>query len=205
VISPWSDHALEPYDPRLVDAAVEAACAAVGKTPPASPARWRWRLVGLALGQLGALGVALCLPEVLPRLARMRGLLLPVMLIGAFALTAGTWLGVEPQLRRVPLQIAAMAIAWLVITGAGQMGIPRWSFLALDAAVAIGCAIVGATFLALLASIFALVLLAAIVLGGIASHRGSRRDGDIAMAVIVGYAVGQWLPLPITSFVKFLL
>lgn len=37
VISPWSDHLLEAFDPVLVNAAVEAACAAVHKTPPALP------------------------------------------------------------------------------------------------------------------------------------------------------------------------
>src|SRR4029078_1395966 len=31
VISPWSDHALEAFDPVLVNAAVKAACATVGK------------------------------------------------------------------------------------------------------------------------------------------------------------------------------
>jgi hypothetical protein len=37
-------------------------------------------------------------------------------------------------------------------------------------------------------------LLAGTVPGRIAAHRGSRRDGDIAMAVFVGYAIGQWMP-----------
>jgi pimeloyl-ACP methyl ester carboxylesterase len=46
VISPWSDHLLEAFDPVLVNAAVEAACAAVHKTPPAPPTAWLWRLLG---------------------------------------------------------------------------------------------------------------------------------------------------------------
>jgi len=37
VISPWSDHALEVFDPVLVRAAVTAACATVGKPVPAAP------------------------------------------------------------------------------------------------------------------------------------------------------------------------
>ena len=49
VISPWSDHFLEGFDPVLVNAAVEAACAAVHKTPPAPPTAWLWRLLGVAL------------------------------------------------------------------------------------------------------------------------------------------------------------
>src|SRR5256885_15431513 len=59
VISPWSDHTLEPYDPVLVNAAVEAACAALGQTPPAAPTCWRWRVAGLVVGGLGAVGVGL--------------------------------------------------------------------------------------------------------------------------------------------------
>src|ERR1017187_10040069 len=37
VISPWSDHLLEAFDPVLLNAAVEAACAAVHQTPPPPP------------------------------------------------------------------------------------------------------------------------------------------------------------------------
>ncbi|HXJ72086.1 MAG TPA: alpha/beta hydrolase, partial [Candidatus Dormibacteraeota bacterium] len=57
VISPWSDHLLEAYDPMLVRAAVKAACAAVGKPVPTAPTAWRWRFAGLVLGIAGALGL----------------------------------------------------------------------------------------------------------------------------------------------------
>src|SRR3954464_1048038 len=50
VISPWSDHALEPFDPVLVNAAVRAACGTVGKPVPAAPTAWRWRFAGLVVG-----------------------------------------------------------------------------------------------------------------------------------------------------------
>jgi hypothetical protein len=49
VISPWSDHVLEVWDPLLMNASVQAACAAVHRTPPPSPTAWRWRLVGAML------------------------------------------------------------------------------------------------------------------------------------------------------------
>jgi Alpha/beta hydrolase family len=49
VISPWSEHILEVYDPVLVRAAVKAACAAVGKPVHAAPTAWRWRFAGLVL------------------------------------------------------------------------------------------------------------------------------------------------------------
>src|SRR5262245_22019476 len=62
VISPWSDHALEAFDPVLVDAAVKAACAKVGKPVPAATTAWRWRLAGLVLGITGALVLMFRLP-----------------------------------------------------------------------------------------------------------------------------------------------
>jgi hypothetical protein len=194
VLSPWSDHALELYDPTLVNAAVEAACALVGKTPPAAPTCWRWRLAGMVLGLLAALGLALGLPELPPRLAWVRGPLIAVIAIVAVAFTTGTWFGAAPALPRAPAQIAAMAIALLVVIGAGKLRVPRWSFAALAAALALGCAVMGVYFLALFASLGALVLLAGTVLGWIAAHRGSKRDGDVALAILVGYAIGQWMP-----------
>jgi pimeloyl-ACP methyl ester carboxylesterase len=78
VISPWSDHLLELYDPVLVNAAVKAVCAAVGKPVPAAPTAWRWRLAGLVLGIAGALGLMLYLPELHPRLGRIRASSFPV-------------------------------------------------------------------------------------------------------------------------------
>src|SRR3954454_701712 len=47
VISPWSDHALEAFDPVLVNAAVKAACATVGNPVPAATTAWHWRVAGI--------------------------------------------------------------------------------------------------------------------------------------------------------------
>ena len=71
VISPWSEHILEAYDPVLVRAAVKAACASVGKPVLAAPTVWRWRFAGLVLGVAGALGLMFRLPELHPRLTRI--------------------------------------------------------------------------------------------------------------------------------------
>src|SRR5436190_11546941 len=73
VISPWSDHMLEGFDPVLVNAAVDAACAAVHKTPPAPPTAWCWRLLGAVLAMLAAGTLASCLTDLFPQLARLRG------------------------------------------------------------------------------------------------------------------------------------
>jgi len=78
--------------------------------------------------------------------------------------------------------------------GAGRLGIPRWSFLALAPAVWIGSLVAGASIIVLFAYFFMLALFPGTVIGGIAAHRGSRCDGDIAMAIAVGYALGQWIP-----------
>ena len=107
VISPWSDHLLEAFDPVLVNAAVEAACAAVHKTPPAPPTAWRWRLLGAVLAMLAAGKLASCLTDLFPQLARFRGLFIGVFVAVAFILTlGGRWLDATPHLR---LQGIAMA------------------------------------------------------------------------------------------------
>src|SRR6185503_1274516 len=87
VISPWSEHILEAYDPVLVRAAVKAACAAVGKTVLAAPTAWRWRFAGLVLGIEGALVLMFRLPELHPRLVRIRRYIAPAVLLIALGLT----------------------------------------------------------------------------------------------------------------------
>jgi hypothetical protein len=94
----------------------------------------------------------------------------------------------------MPLQLAAVAISFLVASGAGKLGVPRWSFAPLGAVFVIGLVIVGAYFLALLAALAALVLFGGAVVGWIAASMGTRRDGDIALAIFVGYAIGQCVP-----------
>jgi len=87
-----------------------------------------------------------------------------------------------------------MTLVWLVLCGAGKLSLPRWSFVALAAASAIGCAVFGAYYFALVTFICLLVLFAGTVAGWIADRRGARRGGAIAMAIFMGYAVGLWIP-----------
>ena len=203
VLSPWSDHGLEAWDPILVKAAVAAACAAVGKTPPAVSTRWRWRFASIGLALVGAFGLTLCLPKLPLRWAWTRGPLVATTFILAFVLTTRTFIDAMPHLRYLPLQTVAAAITLLLLMGTARFRIPRWSLLAAIAVVAIGCAIVGAKIRLILVSFmphFGLVLflvsipalIEGTIVGAIAARRGSRFAGDIAMAIIVGCALFQW-------------
>ena len=139
VISPWCEHITEAYDPVLVRAAVKAACAAVDKPVPAAPNAWRWRFAGLVLGITGALGLMFCLPEIHPRLARIRGFIVPGVLLLALVLTLWPWLGVTPQLRRIPAHLVVLGVVWPALVGASRLRMPRWSLAVVAGIVALGC------------------------------------------------------------------
>jgi hypothetical protein len=204
VISPWSDHMLEGFDPVLVNAAVEAACAAVHKTPPAPPTAWRWRLIGAVLAMLAAGKLASCLTDLFPQLARFRGLFIGVFVAVAFMLTiGGRWLEATPHLR---LQVIAMPVTFLLAIIAARLRIPRWSFVALGLLVTVIAvcwfkASMSRPALILMASSLVLMpaLIAAVVIGWVAARRGSRLQGYIAMAIFLGCAPFQCLELPRTA------
>jgi pimeloyl-ACP methyl ester carboxylesterase len=204
VISPWSDHILEAYDPVLVRAAVKAACAAVGKPVPAAPTAWRWRFAGLVLGIAGALGLMFRLPELHPHIARVRRLVVPAIVLITLILTMGTWVGVTPHPYRIPGQLVLFVVIWLALAGIRKLRLPRWSL-----AVVTGTGIPALVFqviyhpihsflfviLMCTLGISTLLLLAGAVVGRIATRGGSRRDGDVAMAIFASYAIGQFMPL----------
>jgi hypothetical protein len=208
VVSPWSDHALEAFDPVLVNAAVKAACATVGKPVPTAPTAWQWRLAGLMLGMASALVLMFRLPELHPRLAQTRRFIVPAILIIAIILTMGTWIGVTPQLRRIPQQLVLLICIWLALAGLGRLRLPRWSLpvvtgilmiangvvlFSLPLAYAKGIWLSGVLMTIMV--IFTVSLLPSLLIGRIASHGGTRRDGDVATAIFAGYAIGQFLPM----------
>ena len=203
-ISPWSDHLLEAFDPGLVNAAVEAACAAVHKTPPAPPTAWRWRLTGAVLAMLAAGKLASCLTDLFPQLARLRGLFIGVFIAVAFILTlGGRWIDATPHLRS---QGIAMAVIFLLAVIASRLRIPRWSFAALGVLVmviAAGWLKASGNHVAALLVIATVVLtpalIAGTVAGWIAARRGTRMQGDIAMAIIVGCTAFQGMQPPRTA------
>ena len=202
VIGPWSDHMTELYDPVLVNAAVTAACAAVGKPVPAAPTTWRWRFAGLVLGMAGALGLMFYLPDLHPRLARVRRFIVPGLLLFALVLTLWPWWGVTSQLRRIPAHLAVLGVLWLALIGVGRLRMPRWSLPVVTGILALGCMAVAFSknsflFMAIgcALAISTLWLLPAVAVGRIATRGGSRRDGDIAMAIFASYVIGQFMPL----------
>lgn len=210
VISPWSDHILEVYDPVLVRAAVEAACATVGKPVPAAPTAWRWRFAGLVLGIAGALVLMFRLPGLHPRLARIRRFIVPAVLLIALGLTLETWVGVTPQLRRILWQLVLLPVIWLALAGLGRLRLPRWSLAVVTGILAAACLAVASRYLAFLRfeksfflvytlfctlGLSALLLLPSALVGRIAARGGSRRDGDVAMAIFASYVIGQFMPL----------
>ena len=122
VISPWSDHMLEGFDPVLVNAGVEAACATVHKTPPPPPTAWRWRLIGAVLAMSAAGILASYLTQLLPQLAQFRGLFIGVFIVVAFILTVrGRWIDATPHLG---LQGIAMPVTLLLAIIAGRLRDP---------------------------------------------------------------------------------
>jgi pimeloyl-ACP methyl ester carboxylesterase len=208
VFSPWCEHITEAYDPVLVRAGVKAACAAVGKPVPAAPTAWRWRFAGLVLGMAGALGLMFRLPELHPRLAQTRRFIVPAVLLIAAMLTMATWVGVIPQWRRIPQQLVLMVLIWLALAGLSRLRLPRWSLAVVTGILALVCLLIVAClrlvfvngiflFATLLCTlgVSTLLLLPGLLVGRIAAHGGSRRDGDVAMAIFAGYVIGEFVPV----------
>jgi pimeloyl-ACP methyl ester carboxylesterase len=202
VISPWSEHITAPFDAGLVNGGVKAACTASGKPAPAALTGWRWRLLGLLLGITGALGLMFCLPEIHPRLGRVRAFIVPVVLLLALVLTLWPWVGISPQLRRIPAHLVVLSIVWLALLSARRLRLGRWSLPVVTAILTFCFFAVfwptGIFFIGLLFAIFAistLLLLPSVVVGRIAARGGSRRDGDIAMAIFASYVIGIFMPL----------
>jgi hypothetical protein len=204
IISPWSDHFLEGFDPVLVNAAVDAACASAHKTPPTPPAAWLWRLFGVVLAMLAAGGLAACLRDLFPQLARFCGLFIGVFIAAAFMLTVGgRWFEATPHFRS---QVIALPVILLVAIIAGKLRIPRWSFVPLCVVVAVIAvswhnATLSRPALILMASVLVLLpfLIAGIIIAWFASRGGSRLQGDIAMAIFLACAPFQCLELPRTA------
>jgi hypothetical protein len=134
-------------------------------------------------------------------LARGRGALIAAVLITGFALTTGTWIGAAPQLPRLPLQLVLIVLFVVALNGIGKFRIPRWSFAALGMILTLGCLFtrIGShkspsSVLMILGTVLTLLFVVGMGLARVVDWQGSRRDGNLAMAIFLGYAIGQYLP-----------
>lgn len=210
-VVPFCDHALEPFHPGVVGATVAAACAEVGRTPPATPpTRWIGRLAGAALLVFaGLLAVGVVLPANPPTRARARGYGLAAGVTVGLACSAalhGPWLFLLPTLGRVLLAVANAGIAWLAAVAAtaavgrgdredGWREALRGQALlvALVALATVGLAASGLRFSALLGALAGLVGALGIGLAALVGWRTrSAPAAHAAFATLYGYAVGLW-------------
>jgi pimeloyl-ACP methyl ester carboxylesterase len=201
IVSPWSNHGFELFDPRLIHAAVNAASAAIGQPPPPASHAWCWQVAGVFLALLGAFGMALALPEFPPRWTWLRGLLAAVFIGSAFFLTLNMCLDIKPHPQNSLLQIVAAIVAFVILVGAGKLRIPRWTFIMLAMALSIAAVVATNTLMAhiniplyrivRLSLILAPALFVGTLVGITAAFRGSRLSGDVAMAVIIGCGLFQ--------------
>jgi hypothetical protein len=154
------------------------------------------------------------LPELHPRLARTRRFIIPAVLLIAVILTMETWFGVTPQLRRIPQQLVLMVVIWLALAGLGRLRLPRWCLPVVTGILALCCLAIAFSAPSVLRTlglaqptiflfatltcalgISTLLLLPSALVGRIAARGGSRRDGDVAMAIYASYCIGQFMPL----------
>ena len=152
----------------------------------------------------GAFVLMFRLPELHPRLARTRRLVVPTVLLIAIILTMGAWIGVNPHWRRIPLQFVLLVVISLALAGISRLRMPRWSLAVVTVIMALGCLalrIAYSTNMFLFAmlmntlAVSTLLLLPSTLVGRIATRGGSRRDGDVAMAIFASYVIGQFMPM----------
>ena len=129
---------------------------------------------------------------------------LPAVLLIAIILTTGTWLGMTPQLRRIPQQLVLLVVIWLALAGLSRLRMPRWSLAVVTGILALGCVPLWIAYptnfflfsmLTIILGSSTLSLLPSTLVGRIATCGGSRQDGDTAMAIFASYTIGQFMPL----------
>ena len=134
--------------------------------------------------------------------------IVPAVLLIAIILTTRTWLGMSPQLRRIPQQLVLLVVIWLALAGLSRLRLPRWSLPVVTGILTLACGFVlfglplayvkGIFLFGALMSILGMstvLLLPSALVGRIATRGGSRRDGDVAMAIFASYVIGQFMPL----------
>ena len=190
VVSPWSDHALEPYDPILIRAAVDKSAAMFGFDRPKILWRWVVRLLGLGLSCAGALRFAMSFERARPFAVA------PAALI-AIAFSGSCWLSVAPSFGHVPLQLTAIALLTLMMWVLSQLKAPRWLPIVAVAFFSLTLVLFGHSFQAMMAGLAAVVFAMASAIGWIARPRVNDWKAALAFGIFAGYALGQWMPAPL--------
>src|SRR5437667_11833968 len=55
----------------------------------------------------------------------------------------GTWVGLTPQLRRIPQQLVLLPVIWLALAGLSRLRLARWSLAVVTGILALGCMAIG--------------------------------------------------------------
>lgn len=182
VVSPWSDHALEPWDPVLVDAIVDASLQATQHAGvPPRPSWWRWRLLGVVLALAGALFT-------------FRGVATGLAVVVVVALVAPPWIFATPTFVRLPLWLAAVPCIALLTRVLQRLRVPLVSVPVAAGIGAVFLAVVGLSFLALFLGLGAGLAWAAWIVWRVAGDEGW--SAALAAGVFCGFAAASWLPLP---------
>jgi hypothetical protein len=201
IVSPWSNHGFELFDPVLIHAAVNAASTATARPTPRASTVWCWNVAGVFLALLGAFTLALALPELPPRWDWAHGVLVAVIIGIAYFLIFHNWIDLKPHPQNIPKQIIATIVAVPLLVGARKIRIRRGAFAVLAVALAIAAVFATRTVLAQtniplfwmvrLSLVLAPAILVGAFVGAIATVRGSRFSGDVAMGLIIGCSLFQ--------------
>lgn len=199
VVSPWSDHCLEPWDPVLVGAAVSAACVKAGLTPvPAS--RWKLRALGAMLALAGVLLLIFGLTP--SRGGALTGLGVATIALAWPAFGLPLWFAGMPTRTHWPLQLGLALLTTLgslVVQRVARRRarVTQGAFAGLGLLLATGAFMAGNSFGALAATILTGVTALGWALGAFAEARTTSADaGHAAFGLWLGYLLGQWCPLP---------
>jgi hypothetical protein len=110
-----------------------------------------------------------------------------------------------PQLRRIPQQLVLLVVIWLALAGLSRLRMPRWSLPVVTGILTLGCVALGIAYanptnffpfvmLTIILGSCTVAFLPSVAIGRIATRGGSRRDGDVAMAIFASYGIGQIMP-----------
>ncbi len=201
IVSPWSNHGFELLDPVLIHAAVNAASAATARPAPRASMAWCWNVAGVFLALLGAFTLATAMPELLPRWNWAHGVLVAAIIAGGYFLIFHNWFDLKPHAKNIPWQIIAAIVTLPPLVGARKIRIRRGVFVILAIALAVAAVFATRTVLAQtnfplywlvrLSMILAPAILVGALVGTIATIRGTRFSGDVAMALIIGGGLFQ--------------